>query len=727
MRLAWLRPGPRSISVLAIVSAIACSREPAKPPPGGSGSAASTSHAVTIGQALRAGTIDDKTAAYLHLVAAIMPSRLPAGYAVPGPHELAAEWPLIATANLDAYPPAQRIEVRALLSPPTSNEFAAYASRDATGCWGRFDPAKLSAIQPIETKHFAIFPLLLPSQRTELETALDSRVQNTGAIPSQPTFRAYLDAVFEYYAGELRMPDPTNRSLFPQVATAGGGSRIPIYVFVCDPATVGANAYPDGYIAIDLHSGFQDPFVRRVILPHEVFHIFEFAAIGLVKSGAKLGANNLWPLEAAAVYVEDLVARDVHRWAGAKPACGAHLGCDVWFAALDRSFACPEEPFHNAFDDACAFALRDARAAGGGSYSKFVWFKFLERLPGFGPTMLRDFFAQFTAAGLDPVAMFKNNAAEHLIARFQLALLADRDGEAPAFSPEDRKLFYRPGDERSLDYDAEDSLRYTFRVEADRFRDVAGRRLVPKSNDIWSRQPRRFDARDSPLVPQGTHRWLIEIPPDAYIADHPLAPLVINIRAPEGAPVEYVLVPLDGEPGHPERHAARAHAYMSGRTLPKSIYISIGDLPTKPRFLMAVLTNLGSQPVTYEVAVSLPDRCRELCRDYYTEWIEANDCCEENIRDYEGAINRHNLSAALAQCKRQVVPAQLAGMCGAWCAPLRGFDKPYMIEDRGGDCTLTGYTEALCKGDCDMPAGFVAFAEWPKMTCSGLCLPPSKR
>lgn len=678
-----------------------------------------TSHDA-VQAARAAGTIDEKTAALYELLALFSPSRLPSEYQVEGPigtlGDVAAM--RIARTHLDEYTPTQAAAVEAMLADPEDPNWLIFpADMPARGlgatagnCRTLFSASSGGGRfvgSPILTNHFSIRALLpttgdVAKQEaiaTRLRTAIDASVPDVGGKGSVD-FGTYLDHVYEYYRDTLKMKEPSKLK-----KPAANGGRIPIYVATCDGSLNDAFAEPnDGFVFTSIQLGFEETNLRRVALPHEIFHVFESAYEVPEPSN-----DSAWPVEACAVAVEDLVAPGVRRYTGAFAANTAMPSGAG--GPMDRSFKCPEEPIHTAYGGACK-----NRAAGDkrydGSYSKFVLIKFLMRNHGL---VLGDFWTQYAAKGGDP----KDLIPKEQLVNFELALLGDVVGKPPFFDADDRAAFNRiPG----LDLPTGDNERYTFRSDPSVVSSSKSFRFAPALALSKAKTLSQLDAKSSSIPAGGTHRILLEIPDDvrALVEDKTSQPiqLVIELQgcsncAPsvaalsaEGAGPGRLLDPAPGDASIPATLTSYA----------KQIYDVSSD-KMLPTYVMATISNLGDGPVTWKAGFTLVEACRKKCLDYYEKEHTELNCPEYMCQDYKDAVEPQYDDCIEAN---KVKRSDGGLWCGIVCndyatgAPYRynQLDECPDVEWRYDICSNGGVS------DCSsMPGEFVPIPDFPRVSC----------
>ncbi|AKU92588.1 hypothetical protein AKJ08_2975 [Vulgatibacter incomptus] len=682
-----------------------------------------------IADALEAERIPARTAAHYELLAIHAPGLLPAEYRAEVPLHGApsVSSALVAMAHLDEYPPEERAEVEALLADPEDPNWLRFdrlSNFTPTGksCWELFGIGAQSVGgrylgRHVDTRYFrirALLPIAGEVQRqheieNRLQAALAAKVPGVGG-KAQVTLREYFDQSFEYYRDRLGMADPRSKL---EVAARNKGEdgqpRIPLYVTTCDGGMNNASASPYGFIISSVQLALEDEDLRRVVIPHEIFHLFEF---GYTFCG---DGHACWPFEAAATAIEDEIAPGLRRWSGRF----AHktLGPEGMLDPMDRSFRCPEEPMHSNHHGRCKNRRDALRTRYPGDYSKFVLVKHLMRNHFW---RMKDFWESYAAADADPSKVL----AQDELAEFQLALLADPP-ERSAFDPDDRASF-RAG-KATLDAAPGESARYTFHAEADRLKAV-GPAFRAAPGDVVSRSAlKQGDARSLPIPPGGTHRMLIEVPQEAGAGDPVMNydNVSLVIRSASSPRVSFNYVALDaGSQGPATMHRgtdsfgdSRGRVWTSDKVLNREFPFRTSEHGALPRYVLATLTNFGPSPLTYELGISFPQACGVACADHYTRELARLDCASKWCsgsgascrKEYESKIARSLLDGSFV--------GGLGGFCKVLCpAWIDGLAKPYQ---GGGD-----WRELICKGsgvDCSRePAGFVPLHAWPAVTCEAI-------
>jgi hypothetical protein len=583
---------------------------------------------------------------------------------------------------------------------------------------------------PIDTEHLRIKVVLPKATDAAVGAAVHKRITEALASAEDAVgggggtnFRDYLDRVFEHYRDTLKLPTPATRLNAP----LANGGRLPIYVGLCDePYTSDAfGNIVEGWIFISVKIGFEHPELRRVIIPHEMFHIFQ----GVDTTACGDNPDKEWPWDAAAVAVEDLIAPQVKRWSGKYAATAFFPAAGKALDPLDRCFRCPEEPLHTSYGGACKNRGAGAAAAYRGDYSKFILFKYLMRNTGL---TLGSFWASYAAAGCDPKPVLeKDDYSKSLLADFQLALLADKKGAAkPAFDPADRALFRRAG--LSVDLAASDPARYTYHLDPSlTYAKWEGQRVAPA--DVSSNGPlARLDSSALPLRPGATHRLLLETSPRASAAHETVSQLELIPEAQGLQAVASLAASLDeeaGGPGHvwdPDAPASWPASLVTNKLLggtgPR---VSSGD--PVPRFIVVVLTNFGAAPVTYRLGLNHPAICETACGDFYQGYLLQKQCpqswcASEAPEDVQSCISGYT------QHLREMVDG-LYLTPGYFCPFVcRGFptglDVPPPAATGEPDWGKRVCDEAGVGAQCSQTKmGLMPLHAWPKIACSDLVIP----
>ncbi|MBS1153051.1 MAG: hypothetical protein H6Q89_4749, partial [Myxococcaceae bacterium] len=293
-----------------------------------------SSTSAKLGEAWARGELSEDLHALYSFVGHLLPGAIPAQYRgdVADPTGLSQAHVRHAIARRASYTPEQQAMLDAVLARPGTPGFLRINNLEAGGastCWTRFMPNKgdpahsgAAADQVIDTKHLRFIPMYPTiGDATDAEkavlarmrTALESPVANTGDLASQAHFKDYLDAAFEYLLTTHQLADP--RGLPDAVANGG---LVPVYVFVCDSSTEDAFAVSNfGSLFMSMRLGLEDPALRKVVIPHELTHVFQHNA-------APPGLHDAWPVEAFAVAMEHFMSKDVRRWSSV-PAPGTTL------------------------------------------------------------------------------------------------------------------------------------------------------------------------------------------------------------------------------------------------------------------------------------------------------------------------------------------------------------------------------------------------------------------
>ncbi|MFI5298476.1 MAG: hypothetical protein ACHREM_10280 [Polyangiales bacterium] len=663
-----------------------------------------------IGRDRTSGLLDEKMAAFYTLFAQFAPDRLPLAYQADRPSSSAPSVAAmrVARAHHDEYTPAQAAAIDAMLEEPhlpgwmdIPSDFPvhSFGAGATVGCRTQFKglgtggatpPSHFLGSPAIDTAHFRIrgivqdpaFPSVAAAIADRLQKALDATVPDVGGSPVVP-FRDYLDHTYDYFKDTLKMGDPSGLA-----APAADGGKIPIDVALCDSGDNDAYAEPnDGFIFASLQLAFEDADLRRVTLPHEIFHVFEAAYVV-----SSVSNDNAWPYEASAVAIEDLVAPGVRRWSGAFDK--TPLLPSGFADAMDRSFKCPEEPVHSIHTGTC---LNRAGPTQGyaGDYSRFVLLKFLMRNHGLA---LTTFWSNYEAYDGNPGSALSTQQ----LGEFQVAALGDPT--SLFFDDGDRAAFFvasRPKD--SMDLATDEPERYTFRLDPSVAEASVSDRFGPSQTLSLSATLKTLDSSASPVPPGGTHRLLLEIPSSVaarVVAGSSADALSLHFEITGCDRCILNVVALDDAGGVPARTLAPSTTCGATSSLVgalKSVDCTIAAGAPVPRYLAVLLSNFGTSPAAYQVGVTLPQACLEQCVDHYATALGTTSC--------GGA----DLATRL-----------LGGYCAFACegAP-QSLDVPY--------CTTADVTcdrrRALCAGGGVTEtslAAFVPIPTWPTIACSDL-------
>ena len=678
-----------------------------------------------IAQDLADGTIDVKTAALYELLAQFSPGRLPEKYDA---EQLFANPPsvlsmLTAQAHLEEYGPVEKAAVQAMLASPEEDGWMVFPAGmpklragqgTTTKCMAQFDvgdegqKARVFGDE-ITTTHFAIHALLpisitIPKWdqiRTRITKALDSG------------FGSYLDSVYEKYKNSFKMMEPSKLK-----AVVDHGGRIPVYVATCDGANE-AYSVSDGFIFVSVEAGFDSEDLRRVLIPHEAFHVFEF---GYTNASSNDDNQLGWPYEAFAVGVEDLYAPDVRRWSGRL--LGSPLFPALFFVPMSRSFKCPEEPLHSSYDGLCMNRHSKVTKTRG-DYGKFVLVKFLMRnrrlVPG-------EFWQSFADAKGDPRKLINPEDA----AEFEFALIGDSIGKTPYFDPDDRAAFFTPG-AVSCDLDTKETRRYTLWLDSGKLvSDSKLLRAAPSDRDGRADGEGlvSLDSASLPIPPWGTHRLLIQIPPEAAFTEPNVSPIHIYLKYPAAANVSASAVTFD-ETGLPGRtfntfDKGAPTASSSVNTTTSSLFLRTPADGPLPGFVLVLISNYGDTPLTYQGAVNFPNACDKACNDYYTGQIDSMGCMSQwCYEDCSKSSEPGKCNDNVQKCTDKTSPTtydmakmEIGYFCTYACWPYNDLNKPVNIPCGKPACGIC-WDEKVCGGTCDTskPAGFYSTSQWPQMEC----------
>lgn len=688
------------------------------------GPSAEPSSGELIAEARSSGVIDEKTAAYLDLLAQFSPDRLPQEYQAQSPlSALPSVVPMrIARAHIDEYGPTEKAAIEAMLARPDDPLWLVFppdmevqnAGAGAGSCRAGFStPAAAARVvgKVADTKHYRI-NAVAPAGATDADKAslmkrvadgLKSLTPGVGGTAPVP-FGTYLDQVYDVYATDHKMKEP---KLMPAVAANGG--LIPIYVAMCDGQTNDAFAEPnDGYIFVSVGIGFEDATLRRVVLPHEVFHIFQ-DAYDVPAVSRDLG----WVNDAAAVAAEDLVAPDVRRWSGSlasSPNLPPGFG-----NAMARSFQCPEEPLHTDYSGKCKYRAPGAKQYDG-AYSKFVVFKFMMRNYNL---VMGEFWEKLKAAGGDPRDLFDDQNMGEL----QLALMGDVGGKNPYFDPGDRAAFQGSG-ASAVDLAPSDPERYTYKMNPAAYGQSVAYRITPSMDSSQSKTLNRLDNSSQPIQPGGTQRILLEVPEDvasrepgscgsvwafeSYIEFSNCSECTVNraeVLKSGGGPG----ISLDETDDDADTLSAPwAYPYAEWT-------VDEGD--PIPGFILYVVTNHGSSAATFKGGLTVQQACTGACMEEYGKIIDGLQCPEFWCSD--PCVDAGTCAEWYQNCLdsyREDLESKPGTFCLYVCT---GNGHPYP-EEASPECFR--WQESTCKvsgvADCKtIPSDFVPIPTWPTARC----------
>jgi hypothetical protein len=583
---------------------------------------------------------------------------------------------------------------------------------------------------------------------------------DAGTDSQIPPFAQYLDKVFEYFLSiGMKDPRPLMKDAGVPVMTDAGAAgglrsivnhqgRIAVYVAGCDAAP-NAFAYPNGHILAADSIALRDPWFRRITLPHELFHIFEFAyGVPLKDNPDGSIADRAWPFEAAAVAMEDAVSPSVQRWSGERKAGGILPAQPPWqsvYRPINRFFVCPEERFHSVANDPNQCDSDPKRVQPNilyrGDYSKFVYFKFMmENRASFN---MPNFWTHYAQNQGNPSSLVWPDD----LAELNVALLADVKGRAPYFTPEARQAMAQrllPPMKKGDTPKASDPTRYTATVlesEYSRQGKNAGWKLTPNDPVYTGNTEQPFSAKNV-IRPGATHRWLINLPPEAEAAitsqpwtesptKHTVAiPFSIIVKVDTGEnQLLLTTAPLDGPPSQPgqtvnfDNEGPAEDLYPtpdpSSRTVTdctatwfpyeqKTWRVSntysweVSDGPS-PAHVLVTITNgsAGANAVdaAYRLGVSLPAKCFEQCAAHYAaEWVHQG-CADLACQD----------------CKPD------SGCCPDQAQCLQAQSDPTKLffgSAVHNNISFVGYGDGLCKQFC---GGYAPTYDWSPVlpVCNG--------
>jgi hypothetical protein len=650
---------------------------------------AARSASTRLWEAHARGELDQRTVALYHLLSYVAPSQLPPEFA-PGEVEPPADFSLIrqALAAYATYTPEQRATLDAFIAPQGDGRFFNFAA--GAGMPGCFDAPRgaLVTANVVTTRHLD-FRVILGVSATDptpqatadafatlIASALAVPITNQGLVSGSFALSEYFDRVYEKYV-ELGFTAPV-----------AAGARVPVYVTNCEGFSEGGFAEPNTRRIFVSHKlSLLDPQLSKVVLPHEIFHLFELDAPD------HPNAHYQWPFEAMAVAMEHLVSPGVMRWSGI-PAPGTLL--PKWFTPMNRRFRCPEEPFHSNNVGVCRRAATPASAFPGrsgvlyaGSYSRFVYFLWLERRAGL--SSLRSYWSNFANAGGDPRGTIEDQA----LADFELALLGDGP-PLQSFKPDDRARFTQAGS--GLDQPVRARLRYTFAAEAPFLQRGVGH--AADTTPGSSVEPTLLDGTDFPLQPGATWRVFVEEPrPGALVA--PTASTLVWERTPSA-----ILRAHPAKPDSPTRELVPLE--LLDLTTTNTFFF----LSPSHRQTVMTFTNPPSatSPITSRFGVTSGPECYSQC----VAWLQPQvaPCCPESCRGSDSPT-------CVPEC--QAATDLHFDMASSMCAELcNADDDPWGSKLAGSG--YESYAQKLCMGSTvpacfNASSGLVPFVKQP-MSCT---------
>lgn len=650
---------------------------------------AQTSADTRLWAALERGEIDEKTLALYHVLSWVAPSHLPPAFArsdvePPASPQLFRQ----AMQSIASYTPEQQALLTAIMVDPSDPRFLSFAMGfGSPGCVEAVKRGAFATGTPITTRHFNLevyvgVPIADPDPqaaadqlRAQIAAHLQDPVTTTGLVAGTTTFGEYLDRVYDKYV-ELGFPAPR------------GGARATIRVFDCDGFQ--EVAYADlnkNEVTVSRGLGFLDPQLSKVVLPHEIFHLFE------VEAPDHPNKHYWWPFEAMATAMEHLIAPEVMRWSGI-PAPGSLAAMRSWWTPMNRSFLCPEEPFHSVNHNVCKQAAAPSadfpgrsRSLYPGSYSKFVYFLWLAKRSGLGA--LRSFWVGYAGASGDP----RGEILDSALSDFQLALLGDVPPEQ-SFEPRDRNRFVERG--AGLDLPVRSRARYTFAAEAPFLQRGWGHAADVVQGSAAA--PTELVGETFPLQPGATWRLFVE---------EPAPPAELTPTA------STVVWDTNGSPkvrAHPVDGAAQG--------TPRFVPLPLVDLTTTDTwFLLApdhrrtvmVFTNpVMASPLTARFGVTSAPECFRRC----VGWLrpQVAPCCPTECEGQDADCVRN------CQDDGDMHTDRANSMCLELC---NVDDTPWSIRLMGTG--YDSYAQALCATTLvpacrSAPAGLVPFTGQP-MNC----------
>ncbi|MBK7859804.1 MAG: hypothetical protein IPJ65_14515 [Archangiaceae bacterium] len=684
--------------------------EPALPPE--LERALTRSASAKIEAALEDGGLDLLHAALFQQYAVFAPHLLPAELrsepdaTLPPP--AAHAWSVIVQQSRAQYTPVEQQNLRALTALPGGADFRSFgdaAPPTGSRCAATLNNADAAPMFVAETRHFRFTAVgtaqtgggLTAEQArdalvTRLNAALLAPIVNRGAVPSQQRLADYFDEVYDFY----------DRIGFDAPAGAG---KVPVRVFACE-GMAEDGAERDGEIFMSIKIGFEDESLRHVVLPHELVHYFQ--------EGTPMPEwHQAWPIEAMAVALEDVVARDPKRWSGI-PAPDTQL--PEWFNAMNRSFRCPEEPFHSVNVRECRTRrgygeqLRAPALEGRtellyrGDYSKFVFFKWYLRKAGGAPAVLGAWWAQYKSLGGFSEGMV--TAAD--LADFQLALLGDEYGRQTWFEDEDRARFNAPA--ARLDLHPTKRLRYTYRFEEEKYWPNKGRVAPPVEASFGA--PKVPDNTTYPLVAGATQRIVVEIPRFPSMETFPGLPsLVWQYTGPKP---ELRFHYFDGPAKSPSRFYLKFEA-ETATDAEQMLYLS----PTAPKTLIVTATTppaMGTGSITLKWGVTMGATCVNQCGRAFDAAFDA--CCP---RQCEGTDDE----SCVPDCQEPgPYERSFSDFCAEYCFGRRDSYPVVFAGDAHSTAAPKICSAAGVDSCADVASGLVYLPAWISASCTELGMDP---
>jgi hypothetical protein len=236
--------------------------------------------------------------------------------------------------------------------------------------------------------------------------------------------------------------------------------------------------------------------------------------------------------------------------------------------------------------------------------------------------------------------------------------------------------------------------RFTFRVGAAFLTQSKPWQLAP-GEPIMLGNPSNFDSASIPLQPGATHRWLIEVPPEA-IAGGPI--VMLNGRSSTGHQLVVRLALLEGPPGVP---GVKLQTELSGTTA-DSLNTTFTARMNGGVFVVGTVTNVErsrsqSSPnaVAYQMGLTIQDACVRDCTEHFKAFWRQQDCCQGN-----------------SECLAVLDDLTTKSLCEyVYC---KADQQPFISTDPdwgGKICNAGGVSR-------DTPSGLVPMREWAQFVCS---------
>jgi hypothetical protein len=153
----------------------------------------------------------------------------------------------------------------------------------------------------------------------------------------------------------------------------------------------------------------------------------------------------------------------------------------------------------------------------------------------------------------------------------------------------------------------------------------------------------------------------------------------------------------------------------------KAWTVDVTEAP--PRYLLAVISNVGTAPLTWRAGVNHPNACVKLCGDHYGPALRDQGCpeawCTASCNGISAAECQRLYDNCLTAERNRARGTAMFFYCPWLCGGAGGLREPYSL-DYDPSCTATRAEVCSASGiaNCETtPAAFVSLPAWPAARC----------